>query len=77
MLSKFKTLYLISLMKLLYIHVKTIKNFNWCYKDRRLKVDCRFLVTSHEKSPPLDCISATVKRLIARDNLKNTPILKF
>ena len=59
-----------------YKYFKNIANLNYHYTDYELKAALHFFATSHGKSP-CDGIGGTVKRLIARASLQNTPILNI
>ena len=59
-----------------YQYFKNIANLNYHYTDYELKADWHSLTTSHGKSP-CDGIGGTVKFLIARASLQNTPMLNI
>ena len=55
-----------------YKYFKSIANLNYHYTDYELKAAWHFFATSHGKSP-CDAIGGTLKHLIARASLQNTP----
>ena len=59
-----------------YKYFKNIANLNYHYTDYELKAEWHFFAISHGKSP-CDGIGGTVKCLIARASLQNTPILNI